>query len=253
MPPRKGKRRDAGRATGPRQCAAGQARVRSARYPGVGLEQCVGLCRVLADKRVDGLPAAAIAAALGHHNVRTNSFSAALSAARQFGLLLLRDQGYGLTALARSILEEAQAAQRQARYQQALGQPPLYAALIERLAGRALPEATALAGVVQRAYPVSPAASGVAAEMFLASARFAGAVGADGVLRLGVSTEPLARPAMADVTLELPLWGADQGKVIQLRAPAAITAESFERLLQAVRLHVRVEEPTATAARRGGT
>ena len=43
--------------------------------------------------------------------------------------------------------------------------------------------------------------------------------------------------------IDLKLWGSDQGKTIRLRSPESITRASFERLLQAFQLHVRIEEP----------
>ena len=42
--------------------------------------------------------------------------------------------------------------------------------------------------------------------------------------------------------LDLQLWDADEGKTIRIRAPQTITAASFERFLQALRLLVRIEE-----------
>ncbi|HEV3120780.1 MAG TPA: hypothetical protein VGY53_02705, partial [Isosphaeraceae bacterium] len=74
----------------------------------------------MAKKRFDSLPAAALAAALGHRNVRTNSFSARLSAARQFGLLSLRSTAYSLTPVALKIVAKSGAALPQHLLQEAL-------------------------------------------------------------------------------------------------------------------------------------
>src|ERR1700712_62344 len=79
-------------------------RERSTRYPGVPLAESVELCRFIEARGLDGLTAGDIATALGYKNIKTNTFSAKLSAARQFGLLVLKDEGYHLTPLARSIL-----------------------------------------------------------------------------------------------------------------------------------------------------
>src|SRR4051812_50212663 len=79
-------------------------RERSTRYPGVPLAESVELCRFVDDRGLDGLTAADIATALGYKNIKTNTFSARLSAARQFGLLALKEEGYALTPLARAIL-----------------------------------------------------------------------------------------------------------------------------------------------------
>ena len=108
----------------------------------------------------------------------------------------------------------------------------------------------------------------VAAEAFLESARFAGALGEDHVLRPNgiapalTESSPtsangqaapghaLASPVVeprhersSDVRIDLRLWGSDAGKAIRVRAPEVITPDSFERLLQTLRLHLRIEEP----------
>jgi hypothetical protein len=184
------------------------------------------------------LPAPAIARALGYQSVRTNSFSARLSSARQFGLVTLRSKACSTTALAQAILKTTEPRAQQRSYQEALRQPPLYAALIEQLAGKRLPEADVLAEVIARHYPVTAAGKRAAALAFLASVRFAGAVSDGGVLQLGSETAGIEPP----VQIELPLWGRDLGKTIALRVPASISGASFERLLQALRVHVRIEE-----------
>lgn len=230
-------------------------RERSARYPGAGLGESVELCRFLDEHGLDGLGAAEIATALGYRNIKTNTFSARLSAARQFGLLVLENDGYALTPLARAILNEP----RPALLTQALLQPPLYAELAERLAGKRVPDAAILANLLEHHHQITASAKQGAAEAFLASARYAGALGDDQVLRLGTDSngQPAAdvsAPSPADVRrrgrgprsevrFDLRLWDADRGKVIRVRAPESISPASFERLLQALRLHVRVAEP----------
>src|SRR3954468_21832638 len=76
-------------------------RERSTRYPGVNLAESLKLCESIDKMGLDGLSAPAIASALGYTNIKTNTFSARLSAARQFGLLTLTDDGYTLSPLAR--------------------------------------------------------------------------------------------------------------------------------------------------------
>ncbi len=43
--------------------------------------------------------------------------------------------------------------------------------------------------------------------------------------------------------IDLRLWGADAGKVLRVRRPESITAESYDRLLAALRLHIQVVGP----------
>jgi hypothetical protein len=243
-------------------------RGRSARYPGVPLSDSVDLCRFLEERGLDGLTAADIASALGYTNIKTNTFSARLSSARQFGLLRLQEEGYALTPLARAILHPVDPAELPRLRRQALLQPPLYAELAQRFADKKLPEPTILANLLYHHFQIMPTAKQAAAEAFLESARFADALDDSGTFRpqgLGSpaipieTTEPTTtlaasplspkpRPTSTirpgEVRLDLRLWDADQGKVIRLRAPESITPASFERFLQAFRLHVRIAEPS---------
>jgi hypothetical protein len=229
---------------------------------------------------VDGLSAPDIATALGYRNIKTNTFSARLSAARQFGLLSLTGDGYALTPLAREILHPVDPDDLPRLRRQALLKSPLYAELAERMAGKKVPEAAILGNVLYHNHQIIATAKQAAAEAFLESARFAGSLGDDQVLRPegpprddaagtptgqpGARTQangspalsadrptpppavrPAPRPRAGEVRLDLRLWDADAGKTIRLRAPESITPASLERFLQALRLLVRVEEPAA--------
>lgn len=231
-------------------------RGRSARYPGVPLGEAIEFARRIDADGLDGLPAEAIASGLGFTNVRTNTFSARLSAARQFGLLDLRDDGYYLTPPARSILHPVDPEDLPRLHRRALLEPPLYASLAARLEGRSVPEATALANVLYHHEQITASAKNAAAEAFLASARFAGALGDDGIFRprepdpapnpsVAAARRSASRPGRSPVRIDLRLWGPDEGKVIRVRAPESITSESFDRLVSALRLHLRVEEPSS--------
>ena len=231
-------------------------RERSTRYPGVALADCVELAKFIESRGLDGLTAPDIASALGYKNIKTNTFSARLSAARQFGLLVLSNEGYSLTSLAKAILHPVDPAELPRLYRQAFLEPPIYADLVERLGEKRVPDVAILGNVLYHNHQIIASAKEPAAEAFLASARFAGALGDDHVLRVqgqpapapvvpAVAPEPSPRPTRpmsTDARIDLRLWGIDEGKVIRVRAPESISAESFDRLLQALRLHVRIGE-----------
>ncbi len=249
-------------------------RERSTRYPGVGLSECLKICESIQELGVDGLTASDIASALGYKNIKTNTFSARLSAARQFGLLALTGDGYGLTPLAREILHPIDVAELPRLYRQALVNPPLYAELVERLGGKKVPEAAILGNVLYHSHQIIATAKQVAAEAFLESARFAGALGPDMVFNPAgpavaaprpnvVNESPRAvsapvsqqsrKPRPSEVRVDLQLWDADQDKTIKIRAPQTITPASFERFLQTFRLVVRIEEPDENGGKPSGT
>jgi hypothetical protein len=241
-------------------------RERSTRYPGVNLAESLKFAESMNELGVDGTSAGAIAAALGYKNIKTNTFSARLSAARQFGLLHLTGDGYALSPLARAILHPVDPAELPRLHRQALLKPPLYAELAERLAGKRVPEATILGNILYHNHQIIASAKQPAADAFLESARFAGAISDEQVFSpdgfptpVPVAAPPVSgknehapqraaapegrvRSAEAEVRLDLRLWDADQGKTIRLRAPQSMTAASFERFLQALRLLVRIEE-----------
>jgi hypothetical protein len=217
------------------------------------------------DKGLDGLNAEAIATGLGYGNIKTNTFSARLSAARQFGLLTLQDDGYTMTPIARGLIHPLGPQEVARLRRQALASPSLYADLISRLEGRKLPEAAALANLLYHQFQITSTAKQAAAESFLDSARFAGVLGADGILHaessMPVEAPPVAEPVQPEqarasrpasapsadvgptVRIDLRLWGPDTGKVVRVRAPESMTEESFERLMQSLRLHVRIGGP----------
>ena len=244
-------------------------RERSTRHPAVPLADSVELCRFVESRGLDGLMAGDIAAALGYKNIKTNTFSARLSAARQFGLLTLKDEGYSLTPLARSILHPVDPGEVPSLHRRALLEPSLYADLAEQFAEKRVPDAVILGNVLYHNYSIIASAKQTAAEAFLESAKFAGALGDDLILRptgraeaspppsnghlvaRAVEVEPAPSPVRSrpsEARIDLRLWGADAGKVIRVRAPESITPESFERFLQAMKLHVRIEEPSEDEA-----
>ena len=233
---------------------SGRKRERSNRYPGRPLPESVELARFVEEHGLDGLGGAEIASALGYSSVKTNTFSSRLSAARQFGLLALTGDGYSLTPLARSILHPVDSAELPSLLRRALWEAPLYAELATRYGGKIVPEASILANLLYHQFRIIAAAKDTAAEVFLESARFAGALDDRGILRREgsevIAADPVAEstPRVAErrnsgkgVRLDLELWDADAGKTIRVRAPKVISRASLERFLQAFQLIVKVE------------
>jgi hypothetical protein len=246
----------------PAASASRPRRERSTRYPGVPLDDCVELCKFIESRGLDGLTAADIATSLGYKNIKTNTFSARLSATRQFGLLELTGDGYALTSLAKSILHPVDPADINKYYRTALREPPVYSDLIERLEGKRVPDTEILGNVLYHNHQIIATAKEAAAQAFLDSAKFAGALGEDLILRVNsvpptppvvtqavqaptvdeVRTAASAHPPSSGVRIDLRLWDEDEGKLIRVRAPESISPASYDRLLQALRLHLRIED-----------
>ena len=237
-----------------------QRRERSTRYPGVPLSECLKICESIAELGVDGFSSEDIATSLGYKSIKTNTFSARLSASRQFGLLELKGEGYHLSPLAKEILHPVDLADVPRLRRQAFLKPPLYTELADRFDGKKVPEATILGNVLYHNHQIIATAKQAAAEAFLESARYCQILGDDSVFHVEGIGEPVIetppatsrqvaaspaprRPRSNDARLDLQLWDADEGKTIRLRAPRSISAASYERFLQAFRLLVRVEEP----------
>lgn len=230
--------------------AVSRKRERSHRYPGRSLAESLELAAFVEERGLDGFPAGEIARALGYTSVKTNTFSARLSAARQFGLISLKGDAYALTPLARAILHPVDQAELPALRRKALWESPLYAALAERFSGKTVPDAAILANLLYHQFGIIASAKDAAAATFLESAKSAGALDNDGMLR--PDGEKVARVAVPVpkaatklrakmVRLDLPLWGDDAGKTIRVRAPESLTRASYERLLGALQLLLRVE------------
>jgi hypothetical protein len=216
----------------------------------------IHLAEVMLDQGLDGMPAVAIAPALGFSSIRSNAFSSLLSAARQFGLIELRHHSYRLTPLGRALphpIDESHAARLR---QEAFFLPRIYQDLARRLEDRPLPQVDVIANLLFQEHHITARAKRAAAETFLESAREAGLLSKDGVLRLQEYNQhspvsgqlpPKSRPEPTEITnesmrIELPLRGRDQGKRIVASLPESITRESLDRFLAAIELHVLVTD-----------
>ena len=60
--------------------------------------------------------------------------------------------------------------------------------------------------------------------------------------------DPAAEADPSAARFELRLWGRDQGKVVQVRAPEAMSRSSFERLIRALEVHIRIEEGSGSVS-----
>ncbi len=243
-------------------------RERSARYPGASLGEALEFAKAIDDHGLDGTSAEAIATSMGFESIKTRTFSSRLSAARQFGLLVLEGNVYRLTGLTKRILYPVDAGTLPSLYAEAFSSPALYSDLLERFQGRTLPPIESLANLLFHHHQITSSAKQGAAEAFVDSARFVGMLDQQGILRAAASTpvtilaadsqpkpphdlptEPqrterastTASESLTPIRIDLQLWGSDEGKVVRIRAPESMSTASFDRIVQALQLLVRIE------------
>ena len=126
---------------------------------------------------------------LGYSNARGGPGARKIAALAQYGFLRRRSGLYSPTALARDAMKSSSETVRRSALLQALRQPPLFAALLDRYQpqGRVPSQ---LAGVLWREYGITRKASHVAAETFCKSAHYAGVLSLDGVFLPTVTELP---------------------------------------------------------------
>lgn len=168
-------------------------KARSRAYPALSLREAADavthLRGVLGGGAWDRQP---LAEALGHRNAAGGPGARKIAALTQFGLLRRRNGRYSFTELGETLALFRDQDELGGALRQALRQPPLFAALCRRYEpeGR-LP--SQLHHALVRDHGITPAASGLAAEIFLRSAQYAGVVDVEGRF---VATAPVtASPA----------------------------------------------------------
>lgn len=151
---------------------------RSRAYPALSLEEA----RRLAGEILAGLGEGAfsreiLGEALGYSNAHGGPGARKIAALAQYGLLRRKAGLYSPTVLAQRIVTS----NSEAALRQAVRQPQLFSALLERYAPQGRVPAQ-LEGVLWRDYGITRRASRRAAETFLRSARYAGVMDRDGEL-----------------------------------------------------------------------
>lgn len=120
-----------------------------------------------------------VAQALGHAHGRGGLAARKVSALTQYGLLRRRNGRYSFTPLGDALVHPRDEEEHRWALREALAQPALFAALLERYAAEPqIPRR--LHHVLVRDHGITDAASGRAAEIFLRSGRYAGVLDAEG-------------------------------------------------------------------------
>lgn len=160
---------------------------RSAQYPIVTWEASLDFIRIIDSFKYKLVSYSEVAKKLGISNITTKSFTGKISTAKQFGLISASNKTIQLTAVAKSILYPTEV-DTHAIAIECFKNPPLYAKLIERYEGKALPSKEVLSNTLMMEYRITQSAKDNAAQVFLDSAEYLGLI-QGGVLTINRSED----------------------------------------------------------------
>lgn len=145
-------------------------REKSALYPAVTWNECVDLVQKIDSFKLRAVSYQALAGKYGLTSTTTKSFTSRIGAAKQFGLITTaQGSTVQLTDVSKRILYPTGDEIRQVELS-CFAQPPLYAKLISKYDGAALPPVTILANILMSEYRITRAVKDNAAKCFIESA-----------------------------------------------------------------------------------
>ena len=145
-------------------------REKSALYPAVAWSECVDLIKKINSFNVRSVSYQVLAEKYGLTSTTTKSFTARIGAAKQFGLVTtVQGSAIQLTDVSKRILYPTGDETREVELS-CFAQPPLYAKLISKYDGAALPSTTILANILMNEYRITRAVKDNAAKCFIESA-----------------------------------------------------------------------------------
>lgn len=145
-------------------------REKSALYPAVTWNECIDLIQKIDSFKLRAVSYQALAEKYGLTSTTTKSFSARIGAAKQFGLITTaQGSTVQLTDASKRILYPTGDEIRDVELS-CFAQPPLYAKLISKYDGAAVPSAALLANILMNEYRITRAVKDNAAKCFIESA-----------------------------------------------------------------------------------
>lgn len=145
-------------------------RERSALYPAVTWGECIDLIKKINSFSLRAVSYQALAEKYGLTSTTTKSFTARIGAAKQFGLVTtVQGSTVQLTDASKRILYPTSDEIREVELT-CFAQPPLYAKLISKYDGAALPSTSILANILMNEHRIARAVKDNAAKCFVESA-----------------------------------------------------------------------------------
>ena len=145
-------------------------REKSALYPAVTWNDCIDLIQKINSFNLRAVSYQALAEKYGLTSTTTKSFTSRIGAAKQFGLITtLQGSTVQLTDVSKRILYPTGDETREVELT-CFAQPPLYAKLISKYDGAALPSTAILANILMNEHRIARAVKDNAAKCFVESA-----------------------------------------------------------------------------------
>ncbi|MBQ8063453.1 MAG: hypothetical protein IJ230_05900 [Clostridia bacterium] len=188
---------------------------RSTLYPIVTWEASLDFIKVIDSFKYKLVSYSEVAKKLGLSNITTKSFTGKISTAKQFGLISTSNKTIQLTETAKSILYPTEKDTLSIAVE-CFKNPPLYAKLIERYEGKALPSKDVLSNTLMMEYRITQSAKDNAAQVFLDSAEYLGLI-QGGVLCFGNDVDRASESTTAlennATSLSVPVASSDVSKL----------------------------------------
>ncbi len=150
-------------------------REKSALYPGATWSDCLDFIQKISSFNLKAVSYQEIAKKYGLSSTTTKSFTAKIGAAKQFGLISTSQGTIQLTDASKRLLFPTGEPIREIELQ-CFSQPPLYANLIKKFDGSAIPQIELLSNILMSEYRITRGAKDSAAKCFLESANQLGLI-----------------------------------------------------------------------------
>lgn len=190
---------------------------RSALYPIVTWEICIEFIKLIDSLKFKQVSYNEVARKLGLSNVTTKSFTSKISTAKQFGLISTIGKTIQLTEVAKKLLYPTEP-DTSILAIECFKNPPLYAKLVERYEGKAVPSKEVLSNTLMMEYRITQSAKDNAAQVFLESAETLGLI-QGGILMLGSDSNFPSETSSTSSSPPIPLKTQEAATSVSVPVP----------------------------------